>query len=133
MNKILVEVSVGELLDKISILECEKVIDIFKLENANKLILKYKPFNKLPRSLWKAFLLSVNIDFQMKWGELSKSKKESLVKCLTMNNYVIKSRGPFGEEFVTAGGINLEEINLKSMESRICKGLYLAGEVLNSN
>ena len=38
-----------------------------------------------------------------------------------MKNYLINSRGPFGEEFVTAGGVSLEEINFKTMESKICK------------
>ena len=48
-----------------------------------------------------------------------------------MNSYLIKSRGPFGEEFVTAGGVSLKEINFKTMESKICKGLFFAGEVLD--
>ena len=43
----------------------------------------------------------------------------------------IKGRGPFGEEFVTAGGVSLGDINLATMESRRCPGLYLAGELLD--
>jgi len=58
-------------------------------------------------------------------------KKDLLCKYLTKNNQLIIGKGPFGEEFVTAGGINLKEIDLKSMESLVCKGLYFAGEVLN--
>ena len=106
-------------------------IDLYKMENANKLVINNKPFNKLPRSLWKALILSENIDSQLKWCELSKYEKESLVKCLTFKSYLINSRGPFGEEFVTAGGVSLKEINFKTMESKICKGLFFAGEVLN--
>jgi len=106
-------------------------IDLFKLENGKKFVLKNKPFNQLPRSLWKALVLSVNINTQLKWADLSKSEKESLVKCLTMNSYSIKGRGPFGEEFVTAGGVSLKEINFQTMESKICKGLFFAGEVLD--
>ena len=111
--------------------EVRSKIDLFKLENGKKLVLKNKPFNNFPRSLWKALLLSVNIDSQLKWADLSKFEKESLVKCLTNNSHSINSRGPFGEEFVTAGGVLLKEINFKTMESKICKGLFFAGEVLD--
>ena len=106
-------------------------IDSFKLENGKKFILKNKPFNNLPRSLWKALLLRLNFDSQLKWADLSKRQKDSLVKCLTTNVYVINSRGPYGEEFVTAGGVSLKEINFKTMESKICRGLFFAGEVLD--
>ena len=106
-------------------------IDLYKLENGKKLIFNNKPFNQLPRSLWKALLLNENIDSQLKWCDLSKFDKESLVKCLTMKSYSINSRGPFGEEFVTAGGVSLKEINFKTMESKITKGLFFAGEVLD--
>ncbi len=111
--------------------EVRSKIDLYKLENGKKLVLKNKPFDQLPRSLWKALLLSEHIDSQLKWCDLSKYQKDSLVKCLIMKNYVINSRGPFGEEFVTAGGISLKEINFKTMESKICKGLFFAGEVLD--
>ncbi len=111
--------------------EVRKKIDLFKLENGKKFLIKNKPFNNLPKSLWKALVLSDNIDSKLKWADLSKFKKESLVKCLTMKSYPINSRGPFGEEFVTAGGVSLNEINFKTMESKICKGLYFAGEVLD--
>ncbi len=111
--------------------EVRSEIDSYKLKNGKKLVLNNKPFNHLPRSLWKAFLLQENIDCQLKWSELSKHKKESLVKCLIMKSYSINGRGPFGEEFVTAGGVSLKEINFKTMESKICEGLFFAGEVLD--
>ncbi len=106
-------------------------IDRYKIENAKKIVFNNKPFDKLPKSLWKALLSSLNIDSQLKWADISKNKKESLVKCLLMSTYFINSRGPFGEEFVTAGGVSLKEINFKTMESKICKGLFFAGEVLD--
>ena len=106
-------------------------LDLYKLENGKKLVFNNKPFDKLPRSLWRTFLLNLSIDSQLKWAEISKSEKESLIKCLIMKTYLIKSRGPFGEEFVTAGGVSLKEINFKTMESKICKGVFFAGEVLD--
>ena len=106
-------------------------LELYKLENGNKLVFNNKPFDKLPRSLWKSFLSSLSIDSQLKWAQISKYEKESLVKCLIMKTYLITSRGPFGEEFVTAGGVSLKEIDFKTMESKICKGLFFAGEVLD--
>ena len=106
-------------------------LDLYRLENRKKFVLKNKPFDEIPKKLWKALLLNMKIDSNLKWANLSKCEKESLIKCLTMNNYLINSRGPFGEEFVTAGGISLDEINLKTMESKICKGLFFAGEILD--
>ena len=111
--------------------EVRSKIDLYKLENGKKLVLKNKPFSQLPKRLWKALLLSVGIDCQLKWADLSKCEKELLVKCLTNNSFFVISRGPFGEEFVTAGGVSLKEINFKTMESKICKGLFFAGEVLD--
>jgi len=111
--------------------EVRAKIDLYKLENGKKFVLNNKPFNQLPRSLWKALLLGEKIDTQLKWSDLSKYQKESLVKCLILKSYSINSRGPFGEEFVTAGGVSLKEINFKTMESKICKGLFFAGEVLD--
>ncbi|MEY3330685.1 MAG: hypothetical protein RLZZ115_3570, partial [Cyanobacteriota bacterium] len=50
---------------------------------------------------------------------------------LTQGSYNINGKGVFKEEFVTCGGINLKEVNFKTMESRCCPGLYLAGEILD--
>ncbi len=111
--------------------EVRSIIDLFKLENGKKFILNSKPFNQLPRSLWKALILSLNFDSQLRWADLSKYEKGALVQCLVRTKCKVVSRGPFGEEFVTAGGVSLKEINFKTMESKICKGLFFAGEVLD--
>tara|TARA_B100000965_G_scaffold394710_1_gene407272 strand:- start:1540 stop:2757 length:1218 start_codon:yes stop_codon:yes gene_type:complete len=111
--------------------EVRSKMDLYKLENPKRVVLNNKPFHNLPRSLWRALLLSLNIDNQLKWGDLSKYQKNSIVKCLIMKTYLINSRGPFGDEFVTAGGVSLKEVNFKTMESKICEGLYFAGEILD--
>tara|TARA_B100000214_G_scaffold349202_1_gene301883 strand:+ start:178 stop:1392 length:1215 start_codon:yes stop_codon:yes gene_type:complete len=107
------------------------IIDSYKLENGKKSLFNNKPFAKLPKSLWNTLLFSINIDRQLKWACVSKYQKELLLKCLIMNTYSINNRGPFGEEFVTAGGVSLKEINFKTMESKMCKGLFFAGEILD--
>ena len=53
------------------------------------------------------------------------------MEILCAQRLLIQGRGPFGEEFVTAGGVALGEVNLATMESRRCSGLYLAGELLD--
>ena len=111
--------------------EVRSKIYSYKLDNSKKTVLNNKPFENLPKSLWKALLLGLNIDSQLRWADLSKSKINTILKCLIMKSYSIHSRGPFGEEFVTAGGVSLREINFKTMESKICKGLFFAGEVLD--
>ena len=111
--------------------EVRNEINLFKLENGKRLILKNKPFRILPKRLWQLILLELKIDNQSRWADLSKSKRESIVKYLTRQSYSIKSRGPFGEEFVTAGGVSLNEIDFKTMESKLCKGLFFAGEILD--
>ncbi len=111
--------------------EARLKLNLYKLENGKKLLFNNKPFDNLPRSLWNAFLSNLNIDSQLRWADISKYYRESLIKCLIMKNYMINSRGPFGEEFVTAGGVSLKDINFKTMESKICKGLFFAGEVLD--
>ncbi len=111
--------------------EVRNKLDLYKLENGKKVVINNKPFQDLPRGLWRALLLSLNIDSKLKWADLSKSQKYLIVKCLITKKYLINSRGPYGEEFVTAGGVSLDEINFKTMESKICKGLFFAGEVLN--
>ena len=111
--------------------EVRSIIDLYKLKNGKKLVLNNKPFNHLPRGLWKALLLNENIDCQLKWCELSNNEKELIVKSLTIKSYSINSRGPYGDEFVIAGGVLLNEINFQTMESKICRGLFFAGEVLD--
>jgi len=112
-------------------IEARSIIDVYKLEHTKKKLINNKPFDKLPRSLWKVILSNLNFDSEMKWADISNYQKESLVKYLIMKNYLINGRGPFGDEFVTAGGVSLKEIDFKTMESKICKGLFFAGEVLD--
>ena len=112
-------------------IEARSIIDVYKVEHTKKKLINNKPFDKLPRSLWKAILSNLNFDSEMKWADISNYQKESLVKYLIMKNYLINGRGPFGDEFVTAGGVSLKEIDFKTMESKICKGLFFAGEVLD--
>ncbi len=85
----------------------------------------------LPRRLWERLTEAVGITKDQRWAELSNKTLNQLIQELTQGSYTIAGKGAFKEEFVTCGGVNLKEINFKTMESRCCPGLYFAGEILD--
>ncbi len=89
------------------------------------------PIESIPKNLWLAILEQVEINPLMRWAEFPIRLQRLLINALTSSHYSIKGKGPFGEEFVTAGGVELSEVNLLTMQSKLCNGLYFAGEVLN--
>lgn len=101
-----------------------------KSNNSKRKISSYSPL-PIPKRLWQRFLTFVGIDMQMTWAELSKGALNKLVQELTQGQYQIQGKGVFKEEFVTCGGVKLKEVDFKTMESKICPGLYFAGEVLD--
>lgn len=87
--------------------------------------------DRLPRRLWLALLEQVGADPQRRWADCPAAWERALAQALTASSYSIRGRGPFGEEFVTAGGVDLGEVTLATMESRIVPGLHFAGELLD--
>lgn len=87
----------------------------------------------LDRSLAKQLWLRLVEDFdpQIKWKDLSKKHKQKLLAKLQSDEYHIQGTTRYKQEFVTAGGVELSEINFKTMESKLQEGLYFAGELLN--
>ena len=112
-------------------LSCRNLLDRYRHQNGYKSIAKSKPFQFLPWRLWHTILENSQIDLTIRWAELKNREIRSLEQLLIGSECFIYSRGATGEEFVTAGGINLKEIDHNKMESRICSGLYFAGELLN--
>jgi len=86
---------------------------------------------ELPKRLWQHLLLASGIDSREKWAEINKQQLQKLSKELTAGVYKVHGKSTFKEEFVTAGGVDLKEVNFKTFESKICPNLYFAGEVLN--
>lgn len=85
----------------------------------------------LPRRLWQQLLYNIGIGEGDRWAGLSNKLLHSLVLELNQGTYQITGKGAFKEEFVTCGGVSLQEVNFQTMESRCCRGLYLAGEILD--
>lgn len=97
--------------------------------------LKHKVFSdaqhQLPQRLWQTLCAEAEIDENRTWGDLSLRSLNRLLENLIRFRFNIKGKTTYKDEFVTCGGIDLQEINLETMESRIIKNLYFAGEVLN--
>ena len=72
----------------------------------------------------------MNIDKDKKWSDLLANEREIMIGILMKDKYIISSKGPFGEEFVTSGGVSINEVDFKSMESLICPGLFFLGRFL---
>ena len=101
-----------------------------KQEQAKKTVAKKSPF-ELTNRLWESLVLASGISTETKWADLSKIQLQHLAQQLTNGIFSIKGKSTFKEEFVTAGGIDLKEINFKTMESKIHPNLYFAGEIVN--
>lgn len=86
------------------------------------------PFG-LPRRLWEYFLQHCGIAEQTRWGDLPATQQNKLIETLLRDQYAVKGKTTFKEEFVTCGGVSLASINPQTMESRIHPGLFFAGEV----
>jgi len=85
----------------------------------------------MPARYWKQIIKSCGIEPETAWGNLSRKGILSIVSELSQAEFHIRGKGIFKEEFVTCGGVSLKEIEFKTMESKICPGLYFAGEVLD--
>jgi hypothetical protein len=90
-----------------------------------------RPWPGLSRRLWALLVAQQGLAADLRWAELSRAGQRRLEEALRRSVYRVVGRGPFGEEFVTAGGIPLAEVNLATMESRRQTGLYLVGELLD--
>ena len=108
----------------------EKILKELKLEHAKKAVSKKSPF-ELTNRLWESLVLASGIDSETKWADLSKTQLQNLSNQLTNSVFQVNGKSTFKEEFVTAGGIDLKEINFKTMESKLHENLYFAGEIVN--
>jgi predicted Rossmann fold flavoprotein len=97
---------------------------------AARLIVK-TPLSPLPARLWEQLVLATGIAPDTRWAGLSRSGQHNLIQQLIRTELPVTGKSLNKEEFVTCGGVRLSEVNFKTMESRICPGLYLAGELLD--
>jgi hypothetical protein len=108
-----------------------ELISSHSRQHGRRLLGSSRPWPGIGRRLWRHLVAAAGIDPDLRWGDLPAAARRRLVKGLQRSSYAVAGRGPFGEEFVTAGGIALGEVNLATMESRIQPGLFLVGEILD--
>lgn len=102
-----------------------------RLQQARRQIAGTKPLPSLSRRLWAGLVEAAGLPADRRWADLDRRGQRALATALVASRYQVVGRGPFGEEFVTAGGVPLKEVHGGTMESRVQPGLYLVGELLD--
>lgn len=105
-------------------------IDSIIAEHSGKMLSSVRPYF-LPVRLWMHLLEKCEISSDKRWSELGKKGINKIVNTLTNDEYTVKGKATFREEFVTCGGVSLDSINLNTLESKVVPNLYFAGEVLD--
>ncbi len=111
-----------------------KIVNVLlnlKKKQGRKQVILRSPFEDIPKRLWERFVLVSEIVSTQNWADLSTIQIDRLAGQLTKGIFNANGKSTFKEEFVTAGGIDLLEINFKRFESKIHKNLFFVGEVLN--
>ncbi len=111
--------------------ELKEKINNLRLNKGKVNLINSRPLPKLTKRLWIFLLNKIGIDKEKKWADLLANERDKMIITLMSDKYIISGKGPFGEEFVTSGGVKISEVNFKSMESFICPGLFFSGEVLD--
>ncbi|MEN9495392.1 MAG: hypothetical protein RLZZ137_432 [Cyanobacteriota bacterium] len=111
--------------------DLEQLFADCRRDHARRQLATARPWPELSRRLWLHLLVQAGVDPQGRWADWPGRQQRAVIAALRASDYAIAGRGPFGEEFVTAGGVPLGEVNLATMESRSVAGLHLVGELLD--
>jgi predicted Rossmann fold flavoprotein len=111
----------------------DKVLEVLQRnkewqENTRKKVSAQQAFSQIPTRLWKQL---VHFLGDKNWGDVSKAELRRLAEELTAGKFSIEGKGQFKDEFVTCGGVKLNELDFQTMQSRLVQDLFFAGEVLN--
>ena len=118
--------------------ETVEILKELKAIHSKKIISKKSPFD-FPNRLWESLVQAsgigtssaLSVTQEVKWADVSNKQLMALAPQLTNGEFQVNGKSTFKEEFVTAGGIALKEINFKTMESKLLPNLYFAGEIVN--
>jgi hypothetical protein len=103
---------------------------LFRQQYASQKMHQKNPF-ELPNRLWNYLLNQSFIKEEMRWSDITSKQQNQLIKNLTAQEFHIKGKTTFKEEFVTSGGIKLNEIDVNTMQSKIVHNLFFAGEIID--
>ena len=110
--------------------DTEKLLNTIKNNNTKTSVGNAYP-SELTKRFWLQLLIKCDISKEKNWSEISKKEFHLIMKNLFSCELDVLGKSRFKEEFVECGGINLKEINFKTMESKVCSGLYFSGEVMD--
>ncbi|MBX7204630.1 MAG: NAD(P)/FAD-dependent oxidoreductase [Bacteroidia bacterium] len=113
-----------------SLNEIQQLLSQLKINNTKKAATNAKPA-VFPQRLWEYFIAGAGIDTMQRWADVSNKNLNKLADLLYRQQLQVEGKNTFKEEFVTAGGVDLKEVDFKTMQSKKIPGLYFAGEVLN--
>ncbi|MFN8283373.1 MAG: NAD(P)/FAD-dependent oxidoreductase [Chitinophagales bacterium] len=105
-------------------------LNAIKTEHTKKATQNFSPY-KLANRFWKNCLTELKIDAEKQWANLNKNELNAIADFLTNCEINIFSKSTNKDEFVTAGGVALNEVDFKTMQSKLIPNLYFAGEVLD--
>jgi predicted Rossmann fold flavoprotein len=108
----------------------QQVVEMLKKQAPQRTVIGENCF-QLPKNLWRKLVLAAGIGEDLLFAHLSKKQMHALQEQLLQGRFAVRGKSTHKEEFVTAGGVDLDEINFQTMESRVCPGLHFAGEVLD--
>ncbi|CAL2106439.1 conserved hypothetical protein [Tenacibaculum sp. 190524A02b] len=114
--------------------ETEEVLEQLqelKRNQSKKQVIVKSPFSDMPRRLWERLIIASDVKPNQNWADLSNKQLQKMANQLTQGLFNANGRTTFKEEFVTAGGVSLKEIDFKRFESKLNKNLFFVGEVLN--
>jgi len=110
----------------------EGVLDLFmEVKQVERKTVSRTKVLEVPKRLWKNLVRASGISDTETWPEVSKQQLQQLAEQLTHGVFQVNGKSTFKEEFVTAGGVELKEINFKTYESKLLPRLFLAGEIIN--
>jgi predicted Rossmann fold flavoprotein len=99
-------------------------------DQGGKMVSNLNPF-AITHRLWHFLLEKAEVHSEIRWKDLGKKNINKLVNTLLNDRYEVSGKTTFKEEFVTAGGVSLNDVDFKKMESRKVPGIFFAGEVLD--
>ncbi|MCS3530126.1 NAD(P)/FAD-dependent oxidoreductase [Chryseobacterium sp. JUb7] len=110
--------------------DAEELFQNFKQSNPKKTIGQSKIFD-ITNRFWQRILEVSKVDLNKQVAQISGKEMQTILENLCKKKFQVTGKSTFKDEFVTAGGVDLKEINFKNMSSKILSNFYIAGEVLN--
>jgi predicted Rossmann fold flavoprotein len=106
-------------------------LQVVKQAFSKKTVKSNCPYPAIPKRLWESFLEHLALDETARWADLSKKTLQALAQQLVCGTFQVSGKSTFKEEFVTAGGVHLDEVDFKTFQSKLQPRLFFAGELLD--